>query len=132
MRWLCNATGSKKIKSRTSEDDIVEEASKEPVGSPTKKAKRKASISTIFKHADGIDLLLMAMGFLGAVGDGLCTPVMLLIMSRLMNNLGHGPSGLPSFVQNINHVGIYNNIHMHTTKFCRREYVQLLTQVFLF
>lgn len=102
------------------------------MGSPTKKTKRKASISTIFKHADGIDLLLMAMGFLGAVGDGLCTPVMLLIMSRLMNNLGHGPSGLPYFLQNINHVGIYNNIHMHTTKFCRREYVQLLTQVFLF
>lgn len=116
MRWLCNstATGSKKkkIKSRGS-DDIVEEASKGPVGRPTKKAnKKKASISTIFQHADGIDLLLMAMGFLGAVGDGLCTPVMFLIMSRLMNSLGHGPSGLPSsFLQNINQVYI---LHTHT------------------
>ncbi|MQM19262.1 hypothetical protein Taro_052262 [Colocasia esculenta] len=46
------------------------------------------SIWTIFMHADAADMWLMALGFLGAVGDGFSLPVMLLITSQIMNNLG--------------------------------------------
>ncbi|KAA8533066.1 hypothetical protein F0562_033401 [Nyssa sinensis] len=39
--------------------------------------KNKSFIRSIFTHADGIDILLMIVGFMGAVGDGVSTPVLL-------------------------------------------------------
>ncbi|KAF3796560.1 ABC transporter B family member 2 [Nymphaea thermarum] len=53
-------------------------------------------IWTIFMHADMVDMCLMSLGFLGAVGDGLSLPIMLAITSKAMNNLGVGPSTDPS------------------------------------
>ncbi|KAI3925496.1 hypothetical protein MKX01_026408 [Papaver californicum] len=54
---------------------------------------KTGSIRTIFMHADGVDICLMVLGFLGAVGDGFSTPVMLFLTSKIMNNLGSvGPS----------------------------------------
>ncbi|KAL1828350.1 hypothetical protein ACET3Z_006762 [Daucus carota] len=50
--------------------------------------KKSGSIFSIFMHADAVDLLLMILGFIGAVGDGLSTPVMLFVTSKLMNNVG--------------------------------------------
>ncbi|KAI6671228.1 hypothetical protein NL676_006113 [Syzygium grande] len=47
-----------------------------------------SSLHSIFMHADATDKLLMALGFLGAVGDGFSTPLVLLISSRLMNHIG--------------------------------------------
>ncbi|XP_056176671.1 ABC transporter B family member 15-like isoform X2 [Syzygium oleosum] len=46
------------------------------------------SLHSIFMHADAADKLLMALGFLGAVGDGFSTPLVLFISSRLMNHIG--------------------------------------------
>ena len=46
-----------------------------------------SSISTIFKHANATDQWLMALGFIGAVGDGLSGPMMVYITSKLINNL---------------------------------------------
>ncbi|XP_072995969.1 putative multidrug resistance protein [Typha latifolia] len=59
------------------------------------------SFFTIFNHADAVDKLLMAIGFLGAVGDGLSTPVMLFITSKIMNNLGNGPNAVAEFPHKI-------------------------------
>ena len=56
--------------------------------SHVKKKRGYGSIRSIFIHADSVDLWLMALGFLGAVGDGFSTPLVLLITSRLMNNIG--------------------------------------------
>ncbi|KAL8114655.1 hypothetical protein AgCh_021498 [Apium graveolens] len=67
--------------------------------------KKSGSIRSIFMHADTLDLLLMILGFLGAVGDGLSTPAMLFVTSKLMNNVGGTISSLPSdhdFTNNIN------------------------------
>ncbi|KAK1374330.1 Adenosinetriphosphatase [Heracleum sosnowskyi] len=50
--------------------------------------KKSGSILSIFMHADAIDMLLMILGFIGAVGDGLSTPAMLFVTSKLMNNVG--------------------------------------------
>ncbi|XP_031403164.1 ABC transporter B family member 15-like isoform X2 [Punica granatum] len=62
-----------------------------------------SSIGSIFMHADGMDKVLMALGILGAVGDGFSTPLVLFISSRLMNNIG-GASGssMDAFLHNIN------------------------------
>ncbi|PIA62638.1 hypothetical protein AQUCO_00200566v1 [Aquilegia coerulea] len=46
------------------------------------------SFRTIFMQADGIDKILMILGLLGSIGDGFHTPVGLLIVSKVMNNLG--------------------------------------------
>ncbi|GJS52695.1 ABC transporter family protein [Tanacetum coccineum] len=43
-------------------------------------------------HADRVDMLLMFLGFLGAVGDGIAMPTMLLITSKIMNNIGDSDS----------------------------------------
>ncbi|KAK7825161.1 abc transporter b family member 15 [Quercus suber] len=70
-----------------------------------KKNSRKGSISSMFMHADGVDLLLMIFGFIGSVGDGLITPLVLFISSHLMNNIGAGSSAVSladSFSNSIN------------------------------
>uniref|UniRef100_A0A803LSY9 Uncharacterized protein n=1 Tax=Chenopodium quinoa TaxID=63459 RepID=A0A803LSY9_CHEQI len=41
--------------------------------------KKKGSIWSIFMHADGVDLILMLFGFIGAVGDGCTIPLTLFI-----------------------------------------------------
>ncbi|KAL8154316.1 hypothetical protein V2J09_012076 [Rumex salicifolius] len=50
--------------------------------------KKKGSIRSIFMHSDKIDLVLMVLGFVGAVADGLVMPFTLLITSSLMNDIG--------------------------------------------
>lgn len=62
------------------------------------------SIWTIFKHADTIDRWLMAFGFIGAVGDGLMSPAMFFLTSKIMNNLGDDNSPHSLFIHKINEV----------------------------
>ncbi|KAG9450636.1 hypothetical protein H6P81_010601 [Aristolochia fimbriata] len=73
-------------------------------GGGSKKAKGGSSVWVIFRHADAVDRLLMLFGVLGSMGDGLTTPMMLLLTSKIMNNLGTGPSSddPSSFVDHIN------------------------------
>jgi hypothetical protein len=68
------------------------------MGSPEKKIiekggimrrKDKFSIAIIFKYADWIDIMLMLLGTIGAIGDGLSTNCLLVFVSRLMNSLGY-------------------------------------------
>ncbi|KAK7314407.1 hypothetical protein VNO77_32929 [Canavalia gladiata] len=59
--------------------------------SPKKEEMRKkerASIGIILRYADWVDLVLMLMGALGAIGDGMSTNVLLMFASRVMNSLG--------------------------------------------
>ncbi|KAJ9183889.1 hypothetical protein P3X46_007688 [Hevea brasiliensis] len=48
------------------------------------------SIAIIFRFADWVDMLLILLGTIGAIGDGLSTNCLLVFASRLMNSLGHG------------------------------------------
>ncbi|KAJ4832972.1 ABC transporter B member 15 [Turnera subulata] len=50
------------------------------------------STQSIFMHADGVDRLLMLLGLIGSIGDGLSTPVGLYVNSKLMNTLGGSES----------------------------------------
>ncbi|KAJ6813392.1 putative multidrug resistance protein [Iris pallida] len=59
-----------------------------------------SSIYTIFMHADAVDKWLMALGFLGAMGDGMSLPVLLTISSKMMNNIGNS-SDDDKFIHNI-------------------------------
>ncbi|VVB04305.1 unnamed protein product [Arabis nemorensis] len=66
-----------------------------------KKTKSFGSIRSIFMHADGVDWLLMGLGLIGAVGDGFTTPLVLLITSKLMNDLGGSSFNTETFMQSI-------------------------------
>ncbi|CAL9087949.1 unnamed protein product [Musa textilis] len=61
-----------------------------------------SSFWTIFMHADTVDRFLMTVGFIGSVGDGVSLPVMFYLTSRIMNDLGSGPSSLSDFSGSIN------------------------------
>ncbi|KAL5212613.1 hypothetical protein ABZP36_023460 [Zizania latifolia] len=60
------------------------------------------SFMSVFMHADAADVVLMVLGLVGAVGDGLSTPVMLFITSKVFNDLGGGPDILQEFSSKIN------------------------------
>ncbi|XP_066329696.1 putative multidrug resistance protein [Miscanthus floridulus] len=70
------------------------------------KAKNSApvmrSFASVFMHADAADVVLMVLGLVGAMGDGMSTPVMLLITSRIFNDLGNGPDLLDEFSSKVN------------------------------
>lgn len=73
------------------------------------------SICSIFMHADAVDIWLMILGFFGAVGDGFSTPLVLLITSHLMNNIGGASSSLrETFLTNINKVALPSHLFCQT------------------
>lgn len=51
---------------------------------------RPMSIRGMFRFADRVDFLLMALGTLGAIGDGCSTNLLLIFASDVMNALGYG------------------------------------------
>lgn len=61
--------------------------------------------SSVFVHADTVDVALMVLGLVGAIGDGMATPLRLLVASRIANDLGSGPDHLHHFTSRINAVG---------------------------
>ncbi|XP_030553552.2 ABC transporter B family member 15-like [Rhodamnia argentea] len=58
----------------------------------TKKTRIAGSASFILEHADAVDKWLMALGFLGSACDGFSAPLLLLLWSRLTNNMGDASS----------------------------------------
>uniref|UniRef100_M8C355 Putative ABC transporter B family member 8 n=1 Tax=Aegilops tauschii TaxID=37682 RepID=M8C355_AEGTA len=50
----------------------------------------RRSIRGLFKFADRVDVVLMALGTLGAIGDGCSTNLLLIFASDVMNSLGRG------------------------------------------
>ncbi|CAN6238399.1 unnamed protein product [Urochloa humidicola] len=58
--------------------------------------------SSVFVHADAVDVALMVLGLVGAVGDGMATPLRLLVASRIANDLGTGPDHIHQFTSKIN------------------------------
>lgn len=84
-----------------------------------KKAQKEArdeennpSLTVIFKYADGVDYLLMLLGTLGALGDGMSTNCILVFASRLMNSLGYGQSqlGNTNFMREV--AKVHNNFQL--------------------
>ncbi|KAK9038353.1 hypothetical protein V6N11_023228 [Hibiscus sabdariffa] len=49
---------------------------------------KNGSIRSIFMHADGIDMWLMGVGFIGAVADGTVAPIIIYLTGSMFNNVG--------------------------------------------
>ncbi|CAO2037486.1 unnamed protein product [Urochloa humidicola] len=60
------------------------------------------SFTSLFMHVDAVDVALMVLGLVGAIGDGMSTPIMFLIASRIFNNAGSGPDQLQQFRSKMN------------------------------
>ncbi|OEL18370.1 putative multidrug resistance protein [Dichanthelium oligosanthes] len=74
---------------------------------PAETVKEKAApalglFASVFMHADAADVALMVLGLVGAMGDGMSTPVMLAITSRVFDDTGSGPDHLQQFSSSIN------------------------------
>ncbi|GMN63161.1 hypothetical protein TIFTF001_032223 [Ficus carica] len=50
--------------------------------------------NSMFRYADGIDMLLMLFGTLGSLGDGLQNPLMMYILSDVINSYGSSSGSL--------------------------------------
>lgn len=70
-----------------------------------KKKKKNGSFKSIFMHADVLDCFFMAFGLLGSIGDGMMTPLVLFITSKIMNSVGSvSNTSSNNFVHKINEV----------------------------
>lgn len=49
-----------------------------------------AAKGSIFRYADRVDMLLMLLGTLGSIGDGMQNPLTMLILSDVINDYGSG------------------------------------------
>lgn len=45
---------------------------------------------SFFRYADGVDKLLLLFGTLGCIGDGLQTPITMLVLGSLINDYAGG------------------------------------------
>ncbi|CAO2046139.1 unnamed protein product [Urochloa humidicola] len=63
---------------------------------------RSSSFMSVFAHADATDVALMVLGLVGAMGEGMSTPVRMIIFSHIANDLGNGPDNLHEFTSKIN------------------------------
>lgn len=70
-----------------------------------KKKPVNGSVRSIFMHADGVDMVLMLMGFIGAVADGFSSRMVLLFVAKILNNIGNASKmHADTLQQNLNKV----------------------------
>ncbi|CAL5061863.1 unnamed protein product [Urochloa decumbens] len=79
------------------DDGLPEAAVEEKAAAPVLR-----SFASVFMHADATDVALMVLGLVGAMGDGMSTPVMLAITSRVFDDTGSGPDHLQQFSSKMN------------------------------
>ncbi|KAI5443169.1 ABC transporter B family member 15 [Lathyrus oleraceus] len=73
-----------------------------------KKKKKNGSFKSIFMHADVLDCFFMAFGLLGSIGDGMMTPLVLFITSKIMNSIGSvSNTSSNNFVHKINENAVF-------------------------
>ncbi|KAF5769857.1 putative ABC transporter type 1, transmembrane domain-containing protein [Helianthus annuus] len=73
-----------------------------------KETNNNGSFRSLFMHADRADKFLMAVGLIGAIGDGLGLPFTLFFTSSMMNSIG-GTSSVSAdvYTNQINKNAIY-------------------------
>ncbi|KAG6472914.1 hypothetical protein ZIOFF_070392 [Zingiber officinale] len=59
------------------------------------------SFQSIFSHGDMVDTLLMILGFVGAVGDGLAIPAFFMFTRVIFNDIGQGSIEALLSIQNV-------------------------------
>lgn len=90
------------------------------------------SFKSLFMHADDVDMFLMAVGLLSAIGDGLATPIMFFITSTIMNSIGGSSSSAADvYTDKINKVNttyiyIFVYIKLNYIDYCwKSDYVMI-------
>ncbi|KAL6634183.1 hypothetical protein ACP70R_026854 [Stipagrostis hirtigluma subsp. patula] len=58
---------------------------------------RRPAFMSLFMHADAADVVLVVLGLVGAMGNGMSTPVRSLLFVTITNDIGHGPDLLHEF-----------------------------------
>jgi ATP-binding cassette subfamily B (MDR/TAP) protein 1 len=62
-------------------------------GRPEKdEATKKVSLFGMFRYADRIDVLLMVVGTVGAMGNGVAEPLMSVLFGNVINSFGESTS----------------------------------------
>lgn len=83
-----------------------------------KKEKRKTvPYYTLYKYADWIDAVLMVVGSLAAVANGLILPAMFLIQTKVINALGTLESQPNQLYSRISKVSMYEQMEFPGAKF---------------
>lgn len=60
----------------------------------------------LFSFADSTDILLMILGTIGAVGNGICMPLMTVLFGELINSFGQNQNS-PNIVDTVSKVQIF-------------------------
>ncbi|MCO5612114.1 hypothetical protein L7F22_066376 [Adiantum nelumboides] len=68
--------------------------------------KRAHLFRRMLRYTDTFDVLLMVVGFLGAIGDGLCAPTLLIIVSGIVDMFGKGSTS-QSFMAVMSKYAVY-------------------------
>lgn len=77
----------------------------ESVPERKKKASAISAFGRMLCYADKYDMLLMVVGCLGSIGDGISTPSLMVVMSGLINVFGKGTSS--SFMDKVSQYAVY-------------------------
>jgi ATP-binding cassette subfamily B (MDR/TAP) protein 1 len=64
---------------------------------------KKVSFTGLFRYADGTDVLLMILGTVGALANGVTQPIMTLIFGQVIDAFG-GAVGLDDVLRRVNKV----------------------------
>lgn len=78
-------------------------------------AKNMGNKGGFFRYADGADKLLLFFGTLGCIGDGIQTPLTMLVLGSLIDDYARGGSQHSVSIQTINKVAItlvMQNFHL--------------------
>lgn len=68
--------------------DIIDELKKSE--SMSKSNNIRSNLFIVLRYSDWVDIVLMILGTVGAIGDGMSTNILLVYASRIMNSLGYG------------------------------------------
>nr|CAB3446858.1 unnamed protein product [Digitaria exilis] len=65
-------------------------------------ARVSSRVMSVFTHVDKVDVVLMLLGLVGALGNGMSYPLSVLLYIRIINDIGRGPDLFQDFTSRIN------------------------------
>lgn len=66
--------------------------------------KRRVAFYKLFGFADSFDKILMIVGCIGAVGNGLCMPLMTILVAQLIDSFGQNQNNPPHLLSLVSKV----------------------------
>ena len=69
---------------------------------------KRVSFTGLFRYADGTDILLMLLGTVGALANGVTEPIMTIIFGQVIDGFGGGATEV---LQHVNKVSLPDHLH---------------------